>query len=73
MDALLADFGAWDRAVLDFVFNKNVPAGFTYGSARLPFEIPNSDAAVRAQFEDVPNDSLFPTYYVGAGSALPAN
>jgi beta-glucosidase len=73
VDAFLADFGAWDRAVLDFVFNKNVPAGFTYGSARLPIEIPSSDAAVRAQYEDVPNDSMFPTYLHGAGVALPAN
>jgi len=73
VDGLLADFGAWDRAVLDFVFNRNVPAGFTYGSARLPIEIPSSDAAVRAQFEDVPNDSMFPTYQHGAGSNLPAN
>jgi hypothetical protein len=73
VDAFLADFGAWDRAVLDFVFNKNAPTGFTYGSARLPVEIPASDAAVRAQFEDVPNDSMFPTYSHGNGSNLPAN
>jgi hypothetical protein len=73
VDAFLADFGAWDRAVLDFVFNKNAPAGVTYGSARLPVEIPASDAAVRAQYEDVPNDSMFPTYSHGAGSNLPAN
>jgi hypothetical protein len=73
VDAFLADFGAWDRAVLDFVFNKNVPAGFPYGTARLPIEIPSTDAAVRAQYEDVPNDSSFPTYYHGAGSLLPPN
>jgi len=73
VDAFLAEFGAWDRAVLDFVFNKNVPAGVTYGSARLPIEIPSSDAAVRAQYEDVPNDSMFPTYSHGAGSNLPPN
>jgi beta-glucosidase len=73
VDGVLADFGAWDRAILDFVFNKNVPAGYTYGTARLPVEIPASDSAVRAQFEDVPNDSLFPTYSHNAGSNLPAN
>jgi len=73
VDALLADFGAYDRAVLDFVFNKNVPTGFTYGTARLPHEIPSSDAAVRAQLEDMPNDSWQPSYINGAGSLLPAN
>ena len=73
VDAVLADFGAWDRAVLDFVFNKNVPTGFTYGSARLPIEIPSSDAAVRAQKEDLANDSWQPSYINGAGSNLPAN
>ncbi|HYG68856.1 MAG TPA: hypothetical protein VD838_14410, partial [Anaeromyxobacteraceae bacterium] len=73
VDAFLADFGAWDRALLDFVFNKNVPGGFTYGSARLPVEIPASDAAVRAQFEDVPNDSMFPTFSHGAGMTLAAD
>jgi hypothetical protein len=73
VDAVLAEFGAYDRALLDFVFNKNVPTGFTYGMARLPHEIPSSDAAVRAQFEDLANDSWQPTYIVGAGSNLPAN
>ncbi|MFT3917091.1 MAG: glycoside hydrolase family 3 N-terminal domain-containing protein [Anaeromyxobacteraceae bacterium] len=73
VDAFLADFGAYDRAVLDFVFNKNVPTGFTYGSARLPMELPSSDAAVRGQLEDVANDSWQPSYINGAGIALPAN
>jgi beta-glucosidase len=73
VDAFLADFGAWDRAVLDFVFNKNAPAGFTYGSAKLPIEIAATDAAVRAQYEDVPNDSMFPTFQYGSGTTLPAN
>jgi hypothetical protein len=70
VDAFLVDFGAFDRAVLDFLFNKNAPAGFTYGAARLPVEIPSSDEEVDAQFEDLPNDTLHPTYNLGAGSGF---
>jgi len=75
VDTFLAEFGAYDRALLDFLFRKNVPAtpaGYAYGAARLPFEFPSSDAAVAAQFEDVPADSVNPTFNIGAGSALPA-
>jgi beta-glucosidase len=68
VDAFLVEFGAYDRAVLDFLFNVDVPEGWTYGRARLPMEIPRSDAAVEAQFEDVPNDSGNPTFRLGSGS-----
>jgi len=67
VDGLLVEFGAFDRAVLDVLFNVNVPAGYLYGSARLPIEIPQSDAAVAAQLEDLPSDTFDPTYKVGAG------
>lgn len=73
VDAFLVEFGAIDRAVLDFVFNQNVPTspeGYRYGEAVLPMEIPSSDAAVEAQFEDVPADSLDPTFLMGSGSRL---
>jgi hypothetical protein len=73
VDALLMDFGSYDRAVLDFLFNKNVPTGVTYGSARLPMEMPSTDSEVAAQFEDVPDDTWSPTYRQGDGIALPAN
>lgn len=73
VDTIVGDFGAYDRAILDFVFNKNPIAGWTYGAARTPFEIPSSDAAVAAQFEDVPSDSASPTYVIGSGDNLPAN
>jgi hypothetical protein len=73
VDALLMEFGTVDRAVLDFVFNTNVPTGVTYGAARLPMEIPSTDAEVKAQYEDLPDDTWSPTYRQGAGSALPAN
>ncbi|TNF27282.1 MAG: hypothetical protein EP329_19720 [Deltaproteobacteria bacterium] len=68
VDAFLVDFGAFDRAVLDVLFNVNVPDGWTYGQARLPLEIPSSLAAVAAQLEDVPSDSANPTYDIGAGT-----
>ena len=58
-----------DRAVLDVLFNVNLPEGKTYLTARLPMEIPSSDAAVEAQFEDVPADTVNPTYRLGAGMA----
>lgn len=73
VDAFLVDFGAIDRAVLDFVFNVNVPTspeGYRYGTAVLPMEIPSSDAAVEAQFEDVPDDTINPTYRLGSGMKL---
>jgi beta-glucosidase len=73
VDTVVGDFGAYDRAILDFVFNRNPITGWTYGAARLPIEIPSSDAAVDAQFEDVPADSVLPTYSLGAGGNLPAN
>jgi beta-glucosidase len=67
VDAFLVDFGAFDRAVLDFLFNANEPPGWKYGTARLPLEIPSSDPEVEAQFEDLPNDSWSPTFTAGAG------
>ncbi len=73
VDTVVGDFGAYDRAILDFVFNRSPIAGWTYGAARLPVEIPSSDAAVDAQFEDVPADSVAPTFSLGAGSNLPSN
>jgi beta-glucosidase len=76
VDSFLVEFGAYDRAVLDFIFNKNVPttpAGYVYGQARLPVEIPSTDAYVEAQYEDLPNDSYVPTFIAGFGSNLPQN
>jgi beta-glucosidase len=72
VDAFLVEFGAFDRAVLDVVFNKNVPTsptGYAYGQARLPMEIPSSDAEVAAQYEDVPADTANPTFALGAGGS----
>ena len=59
--ALLASFGAGDRAVLDVVFGRHAPTG------RLPFELPSSMGAVRAQKPDVPCDSDSPLFPFGHG------
>ncbi|MCB0044054.1 MAG: glycoside hydrolase family 3 C-terminal domain-containing protein [Caldilineaceae bacterium] len=59
--ALLADFGASDRAVLDVIFGRARPEG------KLPFELPSSMEAVRNQQTDVPYDSADPLYPFGFG------
>ena len=59
--ALLANYGAEDEAVLDVVFGRAAPKG------RLPFELPSSMDAVRAQREDVPYDSADPLFNFGEG------
>jgi beta-glucosidase len=58
---LLADFGAYDDAVLDIIFGNFNP------SAKLPFELPSSMGAVLKQKEDVPYDSENPLYPFGYG------
>ena len=65
--ALLATFGVSDEALFDVLTGKFNPTG------KLPFEIPSSMEAVRAQLEDLPSDSKNPLYPFGAGlSYLPA-
>jgi len=59
--ALLAEFGASDEAVLDVIFGKANPEG------KLPFELPSSMEAVRNQLTDVPYDSENPLYKFGFG------
>jgi hypothetical protein len=54
--ALIADFGASDSVVPELVFGRFSPTG------RLPFELPSSMEAVRAQKEDVPYDSVDPLF-----------
>lgn len=76
VDAFLVEFGAYDRAVLDVVFNQHKPTYlapgqtvFHYGTARLPLEIPSTDAEVAAQFEDLPADTANPSFKLGAGAS----
>ena len=58
---LVANFGASDAAVLDIIFGRFKPTG------RLPFELPASMEAVRAQRSDVPRDSKDPLFPFGFG------
>jgi beta-glucosidase len=60
-NALLAEYGASDTAVLDVIFGNAIPEG------KLPFELPSSMEAVRDQKADVPYDSENPLYPFGFG------
>jgi beta-glucosidase len=63
--ALLATFGVSDEALFDVLMGKFNPTG------KLPFELPSSMEAVRAQLEDVPYDSKAPLFKFGAGLSYP--
>jgi beta-glucosidase len=63
--ALLADFGANDKAVLDVIFGNARPEG------KLPLELPSSMKAVRDQKADLPYDSEDPLYPFGFGLSYP--
>ncbi|MCY3867638.1 MAG: glycoside hydrolase family 3 C-terminal domain-containing protein [Chloroflexi bacterium] len=58
---LVANFGASDAAALDIIFGRFQP------SATLPFELPSSMEAVRAQMPDLPHDSEEPLFPYGFG------
>ena len=55
---LIGEFGASDDALFDALTGRVPPAG------RLPFELPRSMDAVRAQRSDVPHDSRCPLYQI---------
>ena len=59
--ALFGDFGVSDEALLDVIVGRAKPEG------RLPFELPSSMDAVRAQKSDLPHDSANPLYRYGDG------
>ena len=61
--AVIADYGASDRAVAEVLFGIAKPEG------RLPFELPSSMEAVRKQHADVPGDSENPLFESGFGLA----
>ena len=50
-----------DEALFDVLGGKVAPTG------KLPFEMPSSMDAVRAQLEDVPADSKAPLFPIGSG------
>ena len=59
--AVIANFGVSDAALLDVLTGRARPEG------KLPFELPSSMDAVRAQRSDVPHDSQRPLYPLGFG------
>jgi len=59
--ALVGHFGVSDAALLDVLTGAARPSG------KLPFEMPSSMNAVRAQKEDVPYDSEAPLFRFGHG------
>ena len=59
--AMILSFDPTDAAVMDVVFGRHNP------QSKLPFEIPSSMDAVRAQKEDVPFDSPDPSFPFGFG------
>jgi beta-glucosidase len=59
--AVIAEFGAEDDALLDVIFGAFNPTG------RLPFELPASMDAVEKQYEDLPGDSEDPLFEFGHG------
>jgi beta-glucosidase len=61
---LIAEFGVSDGALFDALTGRVAPVG------RLPFELPRSMDAVRAQQSDVPSDSRSPLYPVGYRAAV---
>lgn len=58
---LVANFSVSDAAALDVIFGRARPEG------RLPFELPRSMDAVRAQRSDMPRDSQDPLFAYGYG------
>ncbi len=58
---LVANFAVSDAAALDVIFGRAKPEG------RLPFELPRSMDAVRAQRSDMPRDSHAPLFAYGHG------
>lgn len=59
--ALFGDFGIQDRQLLAVIFGDGEPQG------KLPFELPSSERAVRAQAPSEPSDSVRPLYRRGFG------
>jgi beta-glucosidase len=60
-DALIGTFGVNEKAVKAVLIGNHNPKGV------LPFEIPSSMSEVGDQLEDMPDDSLNPTFKKGFG------
>ncbi len=64
---VLGAFGATEATLAKMLFGEAAPSG------KLPIELPRSQEAVEAQFEDVPYDSENPLFPFGFGLNYPAN
>ena len=59
--SLIGTFGVSDQVIFEGIYGRFNPSG------KLPFEIPSSMDAVLNQKEDLPDDTLNPTYEFGYG------
>ena len=59
--SLIGTFGVSDQVIFEGIYGRFNPSG------KLPFEIPSSMEAVINQKEDLPDDTLNPTYEFGYG------
>lgn len=62
--AILANFGANDQVLMNAITGEHPVSG------KLPFELPSSMKAVKAQHSDKPHDSANPLYPIGFGLTL---
>ena len=63
--ALVGTFGVDESVIFETLFGESKPTG------KLPFEIPSSMKEVNEQLEDVPDDTLNPTFKFGFGLTYP--
>ncbi len=63
--ALVGTFGVDESVIFETLFGESKPTG------RLPFEIPSSMKEVNEQLEDVPDDTMNPTFKFGFGLTYP--
>jgi beta-glucosidase len=59
--SLVGTFGVDEDLIFETLFGKSKPSG------KLPFEIPSSMKEVNEQLEDVPDDTMNPTFRFGFG------
>ena len=63
--ALVGTFGVDETVIFETLFGESKPTG------KLPFEIPSSMEEVNEQLEDVPDDTMNPTFKFGFGLTYP--
>ena len=69
VDVLAAEFGATDAALLDMLFQMKDGAQDTsiQPTGTLPMELPSSQEAVYDSYEDLPHDSIGPSFEIRDG------